>query len=180
MSSPPRWPRGYTGRLFRVERQAGAGAPSVTVSSCPAVSRPNSTGMKAPIAYSLTTGCGVLEALVRAAQRGVDVRLIADRTTPRERAGGVDALVRPGASVLIDRGRPSRTMVIDGRVTLFSSMNWSGDAARNSENLNLVASRRSPRPTPATGGAASPRRRPSSAGRSGTGSALLEIPCEWP
>jgi len=107
MSSPPRWPRGYTGRLFRVERQAGAGAPSVTVSSCPAVSRPNSTGMKAPIAYSLTTGCGVLEALVRAAQRGVDVRLIADRTTPRERAGGVDALVRPGASVLIDRGRPS-------------------------------------------------------------------------
>ena len=33
-------------------------------------------------AYSLTTGSGIPEALARAAQRGVDVRVIADRTTP--------------------------------------------------------------------------------------------------
>ena len=33
-------------------------------------------------AYSLTMGSGIPEALARAAQRGVDVRLIADRTTP--------------------------------------------------------------------------------------------------
>jgi phosphatidylserine/phosphatidylglycerophosphate/cardiolipin synthase-like enzyme len=32
--------------------------------------------------YGLTTGSGIVEALVRAAQRGVDGRLIADKTTP--------------------------------------------------------------------------------------------------
>jgi phosphatidylserine/phosphatidylglycerophosphate/cardiolipin synthase-like enzyme len=31
-------------------------------------------------------------------------------------------------------------MVIDGKVTLTGSMNWTGGAALNSENLNLVAS----------------------------------------
>jgi phosphatidylserine/phosphatidylglycerophosphate/cardiolipin synthase-like enzyme len=31
-------------------------------------------------------------------------------------------------------------MVIDGKVTLTGSMNWTGGAAYNSENLNLVAS----------------------------------------
>ena len=36
-------------------------------------------------AYGLTTGSGIVEALVRAKERGVDVRLIADRTTPCER-----------------------------------------------------------------------------------------------
>jgi len=33
-------------------------------------------------AYGLTTGSGIVGALVRAKQRGVDVRLIADKTTP--------------------------------------------------------------------------------------------------
>jgi phosphatidylserine/phosphatidylglycerophosphate/cardiolipin synthase-like enzyme len=32
-------------------------------------------------------------------------------------------------------------MVIDSQVTLTGSMNWSGGAAHNSENLNLVASK---------------------------------------
>jgi phosphatidylserine/phosphatidylglycerophosphate/cardiolipin synthase-like enzyme len=31
-------------------------------------------------------------------------------------------------------------MIIDGNVTLTGSMNWTGGAAYNSENLNLVAS----------------------------------------
>jgi phosphatidylserine/phosphatidylglycerophosphate/cardiolipin synthase-like enzyme len=33
-------------------------------------------------AYGLTTGSGIVEALMRAKERGVDVRLIADKTTP--------------------------------------------------------------------------------------------------
>jgi phosphatidylserine/phosphatidylglycerophosphate/cardiolipin synthase-like enzyme len=33
-------------------------------------------------AYGLTTGSGIVEALVRAKNCGVDVRLIADKTTP--------------------------------------------------------------------------------------------------
>jgi phosphatidylserine/phosphatidylglycerophosphate/cardiolipin synthase-like enzyme len=48
-------------------------------------------------AYSLTTGSGIPEALARTAQRGVDVRVIADRTTPCGRNTGVDLIVRAGA-----------------------------------------------------------------------------------
>jgi phosphatidylserine/phosphatidylglycerophosphate/cardiolipin synthase-like enzyme len=69
-------------------------------------------------AYSLTVGSGIGEALVRAAKRGVDVRLIADMTTPCDRNAGVDMLARAGASVWIDRGvriAHAKTMVIDGR-----------------------------------------------------------------
>jgi phosphatidylserine/phosphatidylglycerophosphate/cardiolipin synthase-like enzyme len=93
--------------------------------------------------YSLTTGSGIPEALARAAQRGVDVRVMADRTTPCDRNAGADLIVRAGASVWIDRGvriAHAKTMVIDGKVTLVGSMNWSRGAALNSENLNLVVS----------------------------------------
>src|ERR1700738_2032362 len=70
--------------------------------------------------YSLTIGSGIPEALARAAQRGVNVRLIADKTTPCERKAGMDLIVSAGASVWIDRGvriAHSKTMVIDGKVT---------------------------------------------------------------
>jgi phosphatidylserine/phosphatidylglycerophosphate/cardiolipin synthase-like enzyme len=95
-------------------------------------------------AYSLTTGSGIPEALARAAQRGVGVRVIADRTTPCIRNAGVDLIVRAGASVWIDQGvriAHAKAMVIDGKVTLVGSTNWSKGAALNSENLNLVVSK---------------------------------------
>ena len=94
-------------------------------------------------AYSLTRGSGIPEALARAAQRGVDVRVIADRTTPCGRNAGVDLIVRAGGSVWIDGGvriAHAKAMVIDGKVTLVGSMNWSRGAALNSEILNLVVS----------------------------------------
>ena len=94
-------------------------------------------------AYSPTTGSGIPEALARAAQRGVDVRVIADRTTPCDRNAGVDLIVWAGASVWIDGGvriAHAKAMVIDGKVTLLGSMNWSKGASLNSENLNLVVS----------------------------------------
>ena len=40
-------------------------------------------------AYGLTTSSSAVEALVRAKQRGVDVKLIADRTTPCEHKSGM-------------------------------------------------------------------------------------------
>jgi phosphatidylserine/phosphatidylglycerophosphate/cardiolipin synthase-like enzyme len=52
-------------------------------------------------------------------------------------------IVRAGASVWIDGGvriARAKAMVIDGKVTLVGSMNWSKGAALNSENLNLVVS----------------------------------------
>jgi phospholipase D len=94
-------------------------------------------------AYGLTTSSSTVEALARAKQRGVDVKLIADRTTPCEHKSGIDPLARAGIPIWIDhtiRIAHSKSMVIDGRVTLTGSMNWTGGAAHNSENLNLVAS----------------------------------------
>jgi phosphatidylserine/phosphatidylglycerophosphate/cardiolipin synthase-like enzyme len=94
-------------------------------------------------AYALTTGSGIVETLVRAKQRGVDVMLIADRTTPCERGSGIDPLADAGVPIWIDRGvriAHAKAMVIDDAVTLVGSMNWTASAARNSEDLNLVAS----------------------------------------
>jgi phosphatidylserine/phosphatidylglycerophosphate/cardiolipin synthase-like enzyme len=94
-------------------------------------------------AYGLTTGSGIVEALVRAKQRGVDVRLIADKTTPCMRASGIGALAAFGVPIWIDdqpRIAHAKTMVIDGAVTLMGSYNWTTGAAQNSEDLNLVSS----------------------------------------
>ena len=93
-------------------------------------------------AYGLTTGSGIVEALIRAKERGVDVRLIADKTTPCERESGIEPLVA-GVPIWINaqaRIAHSKTTVIDGTVTLTGSMNWTNGAARNSEDLNLVSS----------------------------------------
>jgi phosphatidylserine/phosphatidylglycerophosphate/cardiolipin synthase-like enzyme len=88
-------------------------------------------------AYGLTTGSGIVEALVRAKERGVDVRLIADRTTPCERESGIEPLAAVGVPIWIDAQARIATMVIDSAVTLAGSMNWT---ATNSEDLNLVSS----------------------------------------
>ena len=95
-------------------------------------------------AYNLTTGAGIVEALVRARARGVDVRLIADKRSPCERNAGLEVLAQAGAPIWIDRAVPiahAKVMVIDDALTLMGSYNWTRNAARNSEDLNLVASR---------------------------------------
>jgi phosphatidylserine/phosphatidylglycerophosphate/cardiolipin synthase-like enzyme len=94
-------------------------------------------------AYGLTTGSSTVEALVRAKQRGVEVKLIADKTTTCERKSGLGPLAEAGVPIWIDRSvriAHSKSMVIDGKITLIGSMNWTAAAAHNSENLNLVAS----------------------------------------
>jgi hypothetical protein len=52
-------------------------------------------------AYGLTTSSSTVEALVRAMQRGVDVRLIADRTTPCEQKSGLGPLADTGVPIWI-------------------------------------------------------------------------------
>jgi phosphatidylserine/phosphatidylglycerophosphate/cardiolipin synthase-like enzyme len=94
-------------------------------------------------AYGLTTGSGIVEALVRAERRGVDVRLIADKTTPSPATNGIEPLAAAGVPIWIDgqaRIAHAKTMVIDEAVTLMGSYNWTRAAAANSENLNLVSS----------------------------------------
>ena len=94
-------------------------------------------------AYGLTAGSGVVEALVRAEQRGIDVKLIADKTTPCERGSGIEPLARAGVPVWIDddvRIAHVKAMTIDRKVVLTGSMNWTAGAARNSEDINLISS----------------------------------------
>ena len=94
-------------------------------------------------AYGLTTGSGIVEALVRAKERGVDVRLIADKTTPCERGSGIEPLSAAGVPIWIDdqaRIAHAKTMIIDSAVTLTGSYNWTRGAAVNSEDLNLISS----------------------------------------
>jgi cardiolipin hydrolase len=94
-------------------------------------------------AYGLTTGSGIVEALARAKGRGVDVRLIADKTTPCSRASGIEPLAEAGVPIWIDdqaRIAHEKAMVIDKAVTLMGSYNWTRGAAANSEDLNLISS----------------------------------------
>lgn len=94
-------------------------------------------------AYGLTTGAGIVEALLRAHRRGVEVKLIADKTTPCGRNSGIDPLAGAGVPIWIDRSARiahTKIMVIDGALTLNGSYNWTRGAAANSEDLNLVAS----------------------------------------
>jgi hypothetical protein len=49
-------------------------------------------------AYVLTTGSGIVDALVRAKERGVDVRLIADKATLCQRETGIEPLAAAGTS----------------------------------------------------------------------------------
>jgi len=96
-------------------------------------------GVSAPV----LPASSVVEALVRAKERGVDVRLIADRTTPCKRESAIEPLATAGVPVWIDaqaRTVHAKTMVIDGAVTLTGSMNWTRGAAMNSEDLNLISS----------------------------------------
>jgi phosphatidylserine/phosphatidylglycerophosphate/cardiolipin synthase-like enzyme len=94
-------------------------------------------------AYTLTTGSGIVEALVRAKQRNVNVELIADKTAPCERGSGIEPLARAGVPVWVDRGvriAHAKAMVIDRKVVLTGSMNFTASAAQNSENVALTSS----------------------------------------
>ena len=132
---------------------AAAAAPSATIETCFA---PESDCAALAVraidraeheilvgAYGLTNGSGIVEALIHAKERGIDVRLIADKSTPCERNSAVEPLAAAGVPIWIDdqaRIAHAKTMVIDGAITLTGSYNWTRGAAANSENLNLISS----------------------------------------
>ncbi|HEY3911728.1 MAG TPA: phospholipase D-like domain-containing protein [Stellaceae bacterium] len=67
---------------------------------------------------------GIPVALIRAHNRGFDVRVIADRWTPCERQEGIDALAAAGIPVWINahaRIAHEKALVIDRRVTIEGS-----------------------------------------------------------
>jgi phosphatidylserine/phosphatidylglycerophosphate/cardiolipin synthase-like enzyme len=91
-------------------------------------------------AYNFTIG-PISDALLRAKQRGVDIKAIFDKTTPCERNGALDTLYRAGIPIWIDskvRIAHQKIVIIDGRRTIEGSYNFSSNADHNSENTNLV------------------------------------------
>ena len=86
------------------------------------------------------------QALIEAHQRGVQVRLISDKTGPSERGGEVLPTAQAGIPVWIDykpRIAHNKVIVIDAggpdAEVLTGSFNWSVSAAqKNSENLLVV------------------------------------------
>jgi phosphatidylserine/phosphatidylglycerophosphate/cardiolipin synthase-like enzyme len=91
----------------------------------------------------LTKGSGIPAALIRAKERGVDVRLVADRWTPCARQQGLTALAAVGVPIWIDaraRIAHEKALIIDRSVTIMGSYNFSAGAALDSEDLNVVTS----------------------------------------
>jgi phosphatidylserine/phosphatidylglycerophosphate/cardiolipin synthase-like enzyme len=94
-------------------------------------------------AYALTTGSGIPAALIRAHDRRVEVRLVADRRAPCDLQEGIAALAAAGIPIWIDvraRIAHEKALIIDRGVTIMGSYNWTKGAASNSEDLNVVTS----------------------------------------
>lgn len=90
------------------------------------------------MAYSYTNEA-IGEAIRRAKTRGVKVRIIIDRTGPKQESGELEADKAAGIETYVDktyRIAHSKVIVVDGILTLTGSYNWSVSAEKyNSENL---------------------------------------------
>jgi phosphatidylserine/phosphatidylglycerophosphate/cardiolipin synthase-like enzyme len=93
--------------------------------------------------YALTTGSGIPGALINAYGRGVVVSVVADRRTACARREGLSSLAGAGIPVWIDahaRVAHEKALIIDRRVTIMGSYNFSAGAAWNSEDMNIITS----------------------------------------
>jgi hypothetical protein len=86
---------------------------------CPSAVAPRGRG---GAAYGPTTGPYIVEALVRAKERGVDVRLIADKTTPCEGARGIEPRVAASVPIWIDD--QARILVSSSEVAAAYATHW--------------------------------------------------------
>jgi phospholipase D len=92
------------------------------------------------MAYSFSAE-GVAQALIKAYQRGVDVKVILDRSQLGNRSKRV-MLEQAGIPVLIDTGvaiAHNKVMIFDGQRVITGSYNYSeGAESRNAENLVII------------------------------------------
>lgn len=94
-------------------------------------------------AYSFTSA-PIAKALATAQARGVDVRVILDKSQRTERYSGADFIAHAGIPVLIDE-KPaiahSKVMIIDGSTVITGSFNFTSSAeSRNVENVLVLRS----------------------------------------
>ena len=92
-------------------------------------------------AYSFTSQ-RIAKALLDAKKRGVDVRVILDRSQTSERYSSADFLANSGIAVAIDRAHAiahNKVMVIDNQTVITGSFNFTKAAEqRNAENLLII------------------------------------------
>jgi phosphatidylserine/phosphatidylglycerophosphate/cardiolipin synthase-like enzyme len=93
--------------------------------------------------YGLTD-TSIAEALIRAKQRGVQVRLVHDQSQSAGSHDVSDELIRAGVPLHIQRGSAGgilhdKFLVIDGKYVITGSFNWTKNAkAKNDENFVVL------------------------------------------
>lgn len=84
----------------------------------------------------------IRDALIRAHQRGVAIRLLMDNLQAKSRYADDEALIEAGVDVRVDKSSAAmhhKYAVGDGKAVLTGSFNWTKNAAtRNAENFVIV------------------------------------------
>jgi phosphatidylserine/phosphatidylglycerophosphate/cardiolipin synthase-like enzyme len=95
-------------------------------------------------AYSFTSA-PIAKALVDAHKRGVQVKIILDRSQRKERYSSADFTARAGIPTYIDAAHAiahNKVMIIDKAVVITGSFNFTRDAEiNNAENLLVILSK---------------------------------------
>ena len=93
-------------------------------------------------AYAFTSR-PIADALMAAHGRGVDVRIILDRSMIYSKFSEGRDCEAAGIEVTYDRSHPiahAKNILIDGKVTIGGSFNYSANASINSENMTIISS----------------------------------------
>ena len=91
-------------------------------------------------AYSFTSA-PIAKALVDAQRRGVQVKVILDKSQETQKYSSATFLVHEGVSTLIDFKHPiahNKIMIIDQNRVVTGSFNFTREAEKNGENLLLI------------------------------------------
>lgn len=93
------------------------------------------------MAYSFTSQ-PIADALVTAHHRGVDVRILIDKSQLKEKYSQLNYLSQSGLSLFIDSAQGiahNKVMIFDDRYVLTGSFNFSKSAeSRNAENIVII------------------------------------------
>jgi phosphatidylserine/phosphatidylglycerophosphate/cardiolipin synthase-like enzyme len=88
------------------------------------------------------TSVPIADALIAAHQRGVRVEVLLDRSNQTAPSSEAGAVAKAGIPVWIDAHHPiahNKVLIIDGRILLTGSFNWTKQAEANAENLLLIS-----------------------------------------
>ncbi len=93
------------------------------------------------MAYSFTAK-PIADALIKAHQRGVSIKIILDKSQPFARAGKMQLLVNAGITVYVDKAHAiahNKIIILDGNTVITGSYNFSKAAEeRNAENILII------------------------------------------